>query len=69
MTGDGALVLAALGGGYAAVCARWPLARCRACHGSGKSPSPSGKAFRRCPRCKGSGERLRFGARLFGGKR
>jgi hypothetical protein len=69
VTGDGALVVATLAGGYAAVCTRWPLAKCRPCHGSGKLPSPTGRAHRRCRRCQGHGDRLRFGARLFGGKR
>ena len=69
MTGDGALVVAALGGGYAVVCRFWPLAKCGKCAGSGKLPSPTGKAHRRCARCEGRGDRLRWGARLFGGKR
>jgi hypothetical protein len=69
VTGGGAVVLAALGGGYAVVCRFWPLAKCGKCTGSGKLPSPSGKAHRRCPRCEGRGDRLRWGARLFGGKR
>lgn len=47
MTGDGALVLAALGGGYAAVCARWPLARCRPCGGSGWPAAVGRAAVRR----------------------
>jgi hypothetical protein len=61
-----ALLLLGAGAGYAAVCARWPYKSCRHCDG-GKVRSPSGKSFRRCPRCKGSGERLRWGAALFGG--
>jgi len=69
VTGDGALALAAVGGGYAALCRFWPLATCRRCDGSGKLYAPSGKTFRRCTRCEGRGDRLRWGAKLFGGKR
>lgn len=50
--------------GYAVAVRFWPWANCRRCHGNGKSRSPSGKAFRRCPRCKGSGRRLRLGRRV-----
>lgn len=66
MDSSTALGLLALGGGYAAVCARWPYKACRHCDG-GKVRSPSGRTFRRCSRCGGSGERLRWGAALFGG--
>lgn len=64
-----ALVLAlaglALAGAYAAVCRFWPYVPCRRCHGAGKLRSPSGRAWRVCPRCNRSGERLRIGRRLF----
>lgn len=51
--------------GYVAVCAFWPFTACRLCSGSGKRRSPSGKAFRICPRCKGSARRLRTGRRAW----
>jgi hypothetical protein len=54
---------------YAAACWLWPFARCRRCDGSGKRPSPSGRAWRRCDRCRGSGEWLRLGARVLGSGR
>lgn len=50
--------------GYAISCAFWPFASCRHCD-SGKKRSPSGKAWRTCRRCKGSGARLRIGRRLW----
>lgn len=56
-----AIVVAA---GYGLACRVWPYAACRRCHGSGKSRSPSGKAWRPCRRCKGSGARLRIGRRI-----
>lgn len=58
--------------GYAVACWIWPFANCPRCHGSGKHRSPSGRAFRRCRRCKGTGARLRTGRRVanyFQGKR
>jgi hypothetical protein len=60
-------VLAAVVAGlvYAVQCAIWPFAACGKCEGQGKFLSPSGKAWRRCRRCKGSGERVRIGRRLW----
>lgn len=49
---------------YAAACRWWPYAACRRCSGEGKLRSPSGRAWRKCPRCKGSGARLRIGRRI-----
>lgn len=49
---------------YAISCAFWPFAACWSCD-SGKKRSPSGKAWRTCKRCKGSGARLRIGRRLW----
>jgi hypothetical protein len=46
---------------YAVACAVWPYTRCRRCHGTGRIPSPSGRAHRLCRKCKSSGRRLRFG--------
>lgn len=51
--------------GYAVACRLWPFMACGKCHGSGKRTSPSGRAYGRCRRCKGKGERLRLGRRFF----
>lgn len=63
MSGTLTLALAAIlwAAGYTIALRVWPFINCRRCHGSGKSRSPSGRAFRRCPRCKGSGRKLRLG--------
>jgi len=50
--------------GYATACWWWPFMACTHCDG-GKIRSPSGKAWRRCRRCKGSGARIRTGRRIF----
>ena len=50
--------------GYALACAIWPFGSCARCRGDGKLRSPSGKAWRRCKRCKGTGARLRIGRRV-----
>lgn len=50
--------------GYLIACLIWPLKACRKCAGNGKIRSPSGRAWRRCPRCKGAGGRLRLGHRI-----
>lgn len=50
--------------GYAAACRWWPFKACRKCNGEGKLRSPSGKAWRKCTRCKGTGARLRTGRRI-----
>jgi hypothetical protein len=62
----GALLLCAL---YGLACAIWPYAACGRCEGAGKIRSPGGKAWRACPRCHRTGERLRWGRRLFGSPR
>lgn len=46
---------------YLAACWIWPFAPCGRCKGLGKSRAPFGRAFRHCPRCDGSGLRLRIG--------
>ncbi len=52
--------------GYAITCLLWPYGNCRRCHGTGKLRSPfGGEAFRRCPRCKATGARLRLGRRAW----
>lgn len=51
---------------YAITCLIWPYGNCRRCHGTGKLRSPfGGDAYRRCPRCKATGARLRIGRRAF----
>jgi hypothetical protein len=55
---------ATLAAGYLIACAIWPFASCWHCE-QGKKRSPSGKAWRTCRRCKGSGARLRIGRRLW----
>jgi hypothetical protein len=60
------LTLLAAAGLYTGACAIWPFADCARCHGNnGKRRSPGGKAWRDCPRCKGTGARLRAGRRLY----
>jgi hypothetical protein len=50
--------------GYAITVAIWPFGACWRCGGDGRLRSPSGKAWRRCKRCKGGGARLRIGRRV-----
>jgi hypothetical protein len=57
-------VLAWLAGYLGVACRWWPYTACRRCSGAGKLRSPSGRAWRACPRCKGTGARLRTGRRL-----
>lgn len=47
---------------YAFVCWFWPWTSCRKCDGAGKFRSPSGRNWRKCPRCKGKGSKERLGA-------
>jgi hypothetical protein len=54
-----------LAAGYVLACVIFPYAACRWCGGSGKHPSPSGKAWRVCRRCKGRALRVRLGRRVF----
>ena len=51
--------------GYAIACWIWPFKACRRCEGNGKLRSPSGKAWRRCKRCGGSGGRLSAGRWIY----
>jgi len=62
--GTVALVAAALIAVYAAACVIYPLTAHGRCNGTGKLRSPGGKAWRRCPGCKGTGTKPRLGARL-----
>jgi hypothetical protein len=42
----------------------WPFQRCPACMGrGGRGALSTPRAFNRCRRCKGTGERVRIGAR------
>ncbi|MQA16950.1 MAG: hypothetical protein GEV09_23305 [Pseudonocardiaceae bacterium] len=50
--------------GYIAACAIWPFARCRWCTGSGRKRSPTGRAWRDCGHCRGTGRRIRPGRLL-----
>jgi hypothetical protein len=67
-TGDsGAILIAAL---FAAVtylisCAIWPFRSCRNCGGLGRFRSPSGRAWRNCHACKGTGGKVRLGRRVW----
>jgi len=63
--GTVALVALALLAGYALACWLWPFTAHGRCNGGGKLRSPSGKAWRTCRGCKGSGRKLRIGRRLF----
>ena len=47
--------------GYLAACRIWPFKNCPRCGGTGRHPSPSGRAYRHCRRCKGTGGRFRLG--------
>ncbi|MEV0146322.1 MULTISPECIES: hypothetical protein [unclassified Nonomuraea] len=51
--------------GYAAACAADPFARCRRCHGVGKTLKTNGSVGRWCRRCDATGLRLRLGRRLY----
>lgn len=51
---------------YGLACLIWPFRECRKCQGVGKFRARwGGRGWRRCPRCKGSGERLRLGRRVW----
>jgi len=67
--GTVALVAVVLLAVYAAACAVWPFTSHGRCNGSGKLRSPGGRAWRRCPGCRGTGTKLRVGRRLFNSTR
>jgi hypothetical protein len=52
---------------YLLACWWWPFAPCVRCSGLGKFHSwwGSGKAWRKCRLCKGTGDRLRVGRRVW----
>lgn len=59
------LVLVAVGGWVVSLL--WhPFTTCGRCNGTGRNAGSTGRAYGRCPRCKGKPERLRFGGRLIG---
>jgi DnaJ-class molecular chaperone len=60
-----AMALVAVVGGYVVACWVWPSTACRKCESHGKRRSPTGRAFKICRRCKGTGRRIRTGRRIF----
>lgn len=58
------LIAIAVAAIYLISCRIWPFGPCLVCGGDGKRRSPSGKAWRRCRRCRGTGMRLRAGRYL-----
>jgi hypothetical protein len=46
--------------GYVVAAWFWPYTACRKCGGAGRFRSPSGRSWRPCPRCGGSGTRERL---------
>lgn len=51
---------------YLLMCAAFPFGHCRRCKGAGKLYSPfSRRVFRLCPRCDGTGRRVRIGRRIY----
>lgn len=59
------LAVIAAAAGYWIACAFWPFAACAWCGGDGRKKSPSGKYWRPCRRCKGTGTRVRTGRRVW----
>ena len=55
----GALVI------YVGACAFWPFTAHRWCRGTGKLRSPSGKAWRPCRGCGGTGRKIRVGRHVY----
>jgi hypothetical protein len=60
-----ALAATVLLAGYLLACWLWPFSSCLVCGGNGKRRSPSGRAWRNCRRCRGTGTRLRVGRHLW----
>jgi hypothetical protein len=51
---------------YTIMCAIFPFGHCRRCKGTAKLYSPfNRKTFRLCPRCEGTGRRVRIGRRVY----
>lgn len=61
------LLLVALGALalYVGACVVWPFTAHGWCSGTGKRRSPSGKAWRPCGGCEGTGRRVRIGRRVY----
>jgi hypothetical protein len=60
------LALAGYAAYYLAACSLFPFGACRRCKGAGKLRNPlSKRMFRLCPRCEGTGRRVRVGRRIF----
>ncbi len=57
-----ALIAATL---YIAACVIWPYRNCHRCRGIGRFHSPSGRAWRPCRWCGGTGAKLRAGRRIY----
>jgi hypothetical protein len=58
-------VAAVLFAGYLIGCSIWPYGPCLACIARrGRSRGSTGRRWGRCKRCRGSGERIRWGYRL-----
>ena len=55
------LALTVITAGYLGTCWIWPFGACRRCKGRGRSRSRIVRVFRLCPRCDGTGRRLRLG--------
>ncbi|WP_432981570.1 hypothetical protein [Dactylosporangium sp. CA-233914] len=68
---DSLALLASLGlAGYALcyilACAAFPFGACRRCKGTGKLRNPfARRMYRLCPRCDGTGHRVRIGRRIY----
>jgi DnaJ-class molecular chaperone len=58
------IVFALITLGYMFVCTFWPYTNCGKCKGTSRFGSPSGKNFRLCGRCSGSGRTVRVGHRV-----
>ena len=59
-----AFVVLVLVVGYGLACTFWPWTACSWCDG-GKKRSPSGKAWRTCRHCGGSGRKVRLGRKAW----
>lgn len=60
------LALAGYATYYLLACAVFPFGACRRCKGDGKLRNPfSRRMFRLCPRCGGTGRRVRIGRRIW----
>lgn len=58
------LILAVLLAVYLFGCWFWPYKPCKKCDGKGRFTAPLSNAWRACPRCSGSGRRVRTGRKL-----